>query len=577
VKKSSSAYFLVSPRKPGSISPSREAAKVGKTLPLLRDSRAAELWVPASPTDQVRGLKAHGTTKKKSAAAPTAVRAQCRAFWVWGGFALALNVVAVPVFSTVLPPLLDYPNHLARMHLLLEGGDAFYAVRWAALPNLAGDLIVPPLARLMPLDIAAKLFLVMIFALLSGGAIWLNRAATGSWRLWPLLAFLFLYNRTFLWGFLNYLFGVGIALCGAASWLALEKKRYWLRILSSSLVALACYFSHIAAFGFYALVILGIEAEPAATELRARLWPALSRRIFIAAAQFAAPMVLLFGGSRQAEPGTISYGAIWRKADLLFSVVDNYDRMFDITCFGLFLGLLGVLAWAKRLGLARRLAWATGIVFVVYLLLPSQIYGGSGTDHRLPTALFLLLVAASAPRFPNRRIAAAVGVGAALLLIVRLGVIERVWREADRVYSADLVGIDALPRGAKVAVAYPAGLFHVAPVPEVHLAALAVSRRGAFVPSLFAIPGQQPIALKPGFAELAASTQPQRLWQALVESHEPGHTSLPAPLEHYDFAVLTDRRPIRMPSNRCLAPVFARPTFQIFTIVHGLDCSGADG
>ena len=34
--------------------------------------------------------------------------------------------------------------------------------------------------------------------------------------MWPLLAFLLLYNRMFLWGFLNYLFGVGVALIGVA-------------------------------------------------------------------------------------------------------------------------------------------------------------------------------------------------------------------------------------------------------------------------------------------------------------------------------------------------------------------------
>ena len=498
-------------------------------------------------------------------------------FWVWGGFALALALVTVPVFSTVLPPLVDYPNHLARMHLLADGGDAFYSVRWAALPNLAEDLIVPPLARLVPVDIAAKLFLIMIFALTAGGAIWLNRVASGCWRFWPLLAFLFLYNRIFLWGFLNYLFGLGVALCGAASWLALEKKHYLIRILSSSLMALACYFSHIAAFGFYAVVILGIEVEPAARELRARLWPELGRRSLVAGAQFVVPLILLFSGWSQTAGGAISAGAFWRKADLLFSVFDNYDRAFDITCFALLLVLIGVLAWARRLGLSRRLTWAAGMVLVTYLLLPSQIYGGSGTDHRLPTALFLLLIAASAPRFPNRRVAAAVGVSVALLLVVRLGVIERVWREADRVYSADLVGIDELPRGARLAVAHPADLFHVSPVPEAHLAALAISRRGAFVPSLFAIPGQQPIALKPDFVELAAATEPQRLWQVLVDSPEPEHASLPVPLEHYDFVVLTDRRSFQIPANRCLAPFFARPTFQIFTIVHNLDCSGADG
>src|SRR5437879_399276 len=150
---------------------------------------------------------------------------------VWGAFALLLALVTVPLFSTVLPPLVDYPNHLARMHLLKEGGDAFYAVRWAALPNLAEDLIVPPLAQLVPLDTAGKLFLVMIFALMAGGAVWLNRCATGSWRLWPLLAFLLLYNRILLWGFLNYLFGIGVALVGTASWLALEARRCWLRVL----------------------------------------------------------------------------------------------------------------------------------------------------------------------------------------------------------------------------------------------------------------------------------------------------------------------------------------------------------
>ena len=59
------------------------------------------------------------------------------------------------MLSSVLPPLFDYPNHLARLGLLTEGGDQFYRVVWAPLPNLAEDLIVPPLARLMPLEVAA--------------------------------------------------------------------------------------------------------------------------------------------------------------------------------------------------------------------------------------------------------------------------------------------------------------------------------------------------------------------------------------------------------------------------------------
>ncbi|MBV8335963.1 MAG: hypothetical protein JO358_11130, partial [Alphaproteobacteria bacterium] len=48
-------------------------------------------------------------------------RLHASALRVWSGFAVAMTLTAVPVFSTVLPPLLDYPNHLARMHLLVEG------------------------------------------------------------------------------------------------------------------------------------------------------------------------------------------------------------------------------------------------------------------------------------------------------------------------------------------------------------------------------------------------------------------------------------------------------------------------
>ena len=120
----------------------------------------------------------------RAAALGRAVLTQRRAaLQVWGAFALLMILVSVPLFSTVLPPLFDYPNHLARMHVLAAGGSQFYAVHWQALPNLAQDLIVPPLARLMPLELASKLFLTMIFGLLAGATIWLNRVVTGMWKL----------------------------------------------------------------------------------------------------------------------------------------------------------------------------------------------------------------------------------------------------------------------------------------------------------------------------------------------------------------------------------------------------------
>jgi hypothetical protein len=486
-------------------------------------------------------------------------------------------LVAVPLLSTVMPPLFDYPNHLARMHLLLEGGNEFYAVHWEALPNLAEDLIVPPLARLVPLETASKLFVILTFGLIAGATVCLNRVATGVWRLWPLLAFLLLYNRTFLWGFLNYLFGLGFALAGIAAWLALERARGWLRVLISSVCALACYISHIAAFGAYLLVILGIELGPALNEARAHRWAALCRRIAVLGAQFLIPVALFLAYRHEAASIAVSHIAFWRKADLLFGVFDNYNRIFDVACFALFLSLLGWLAWTRRLRLAPRLGGAVAIVFAAYLLLPNQIYGGSGADHRLVIAIWLLLIAGTAPHFHNRREGIVVAGLAAAMLIVRLGVIEHVWLKANSVYVADLEGIDALPDGVKLAVAVPADAIHVVPIPEVHLPVLAVERRGAFVPTLFAYPGQQPIGLNTAFAALASAATPQRFWFALTGGSANEAAAVQPVLQHYDYVAVIGAKPLNTPPGLCLDEFYRQPTFQLLQVRHDPLCTSPDG
>jgi hypothetical protein len=544
-----------------------EAAALGLEL----GSRAAAVGRAALSRWQDRGCPSN-----ISQAAATPASAGCGALGVWSAFGLLMTLVTVPLFSTVLPPLFDYPNHLARMYLLMERGNAFYAVRWGPLPNLAQDLIVPPLAGLMPLDLASNLFLVMVFGLIAGGTIWLNRVATGAWRFWPLLAFLLLYNRIFLWGFVNYLFGIGIALGGMALWLALEPRRSWFRVLASSVVALLCYFSHIAALGFYALAILGVEARPAIAEFRARRWAVLGRQIATVGMQFMLPAVLFVSYWQWTAVGGVSYADFWRKADLVFSVFDNYDRVFDVACFALFLCLFGWLGWTRRLAMVPRLGWAVCIVFTSYLLMPSQMYGGSNVDHRLPTAWFLLLIASSAPRFPTRRFATAIGILAGSMLLIRLAVIEYVWRQADEVYSVDLIGIDALPRGIKLAVAIPPDAIHVVSVPEVHIPALAISRREAFVPTLFAYPGQQPIALQPSSAALAAAAPPQLFWAGLTGGDTAEITRLLPVLQQYDYVALTGGGPIDVPPNRCLAEFYRQPSFQIFAVLHNPDCASTD-
>jgi hypothetical protein len=230
-----------------------------------------------------------------------------------------------------------------------------------------------------------------------------------------------------------------------------------------------------------------------------------------------------------------------------------------------------------RLRMIPRLGWAAGVGFAVYLLLPSQMYGGSAADHRLPAAVFLLLVASCAPHFPSRRAAVAIGVAAASVLVLRLAMIELVWHRADRVYSADLAGIDMLPRGVKLAVAYPASAVNFVPIPEVHFAALAIVRREAFVPTLFALPAQQPVVLRPPYAALAETAQPERLWAAFVGNDSSESADAAATLQHYDYIAFTDNRPVHVPPNRCLAPIYEQATFQVFAVVRAPGCTRREG
>jgi pimeloyl-ACP methyl ester carboxylesterase len=52
----------------------------------------------------------------------------------------------LPILSVQLPPLGDYANHLARMHIIAHvGSDPFlgqyFTITWGILPNLAFDVL----------------------------------------------------------------------------------------------------------------------------------------------------------------------------------------------------------------------------------------------------------------------------------------------------------------------------------------------------------------------------------------------------------------------------------------------------
>jgi hypothetical protein len=487
-----------------------------------------------------------------------------RVGFVFLGLAL---LALLPVASVHMPAIVDYPNHLARMAILAGDLGRFYVIRWNLVPNLAMDLIVPPLVPILGLDGAGRVFLGMILLVIPSGAVCLNRALFGRWSLWPCAGFLLLFGRPLLWGFLNYLFGIGLALHGLALFVALAGRPRQ-RLVVGVLFGLAVYVSHVEAFALFALALVGLEAGPVLAALRARHWKAASRRAMPAILILSLPLVLFLATWNPQSGAGVKFGNPLRKLDILFSVADAYQRPFDIACFALGLCVLGGLAWWRRLSLAPGMGWALGLVLAFYLVLPAQALSGSAADHRVPIFLFLLLVAGSRPVWPSPRMALAAATIAISVFVIRIGLVEQAWLAADREYATDTAALDTLPAGSRIAVAAPADAVHVERIPLLHLPVLAVARRGAFVTTLFATPGQQPVGLRPPWDDLAKEANPARLWQGLVSDDATVRAGLAPLLGQLDVIAFVSPRPMKLTDITCLSPLFQGARFQLWTVNH---------
>ena len=78
--------------------------------------------------------------------------------------AVFLVLVFLPILSVDQPPLADYPNHLARVHVWLMHGSSdavpFVEPVWALQPNMVFELVTSLLSLFMPLEQAGRGFVL---------------------------------------------------------------------------------------------------------------------------------------------------------------------------------------------------------------------------------------------------------------------------------------------------------------------------------------------------------------------------------------------------------------------------------
>lgn len=489
-------------------------------------------------------------------------------------FVALLLIACIPLLLTPLPPLVDFPNHLARMHVLAALSHSptlqqYYASAWRPLPDLAMDILVPPLLGTVSLLTAGKLFLAASYLLSTGGVAVLHRVLHGRWSVWPLTAFLLIYNRLLLWGFVNFLFGLGFAFWALAGWIAWRERGVAVRLGFGLIAALAVYFAHLMAFGIYGAMVAGYEVG--------RLWraqttlEAASNAAFVAFLSFLPCMVLFAVEFVPLHAATsigsgIRFARPVRKLDLPFSVFDLYNRPFDIACFAIAVIGLAFAYWQRWLRVAPAAVASLIVLTLLYVVMPDTLFGATGADRRMPLAIALLFIAGSTWQAPFVREGRWFHSAAFVLFALRLGVIAATWQVGGRLYADLLAGLDTLPAGARIAVAFADSEVNVEAVPLLHFPVLAVARRDAFVPTLFAYATQQPVAFTHEYRAVADQLSAGALWHFYVGDGAPLPLEVAQALAHCRYITFASRQPFALRPGSGLQPVFISPRFQIYRL-----------
>ena len=398
----------------------------------------------------------------------------------------------MPTLVVSIPAMVDYPNHLARMHILAAVGtpaeNPFYTVRWSAYPNLAMDVIVPWLARVMSVEAATKLFLLVSQLLIVSGAVVFEWTVKKRHQLSGYAALVVLYSLPFAWGFLNFQFTLGLALWGLAAAERLNASRWPVRLAVHTLFVVVLFFGHLFALGLYAATLGLLELS--------RLSRATSPEVATRVVLLGLPVVAVLAATHIAG-GTVGNGTTeWELASKLRSVfrgLNGYNAELAAICAAALIMAIYMLFRSGVLTLSPTGRWVAGGLVLLFLAMPYRLFGTAYVDVRVLVAAVLIVPAfVFVDPHRSRWSARAAGALATVVIVVNATVSGAVWIGYQSEYKNLTTSFRLLGTSARVLVASSRDGEDLLELPMHHAPTLAVSAN-AFVPSLYAFPGMQPI------------------------------------------------------------------------------------
>jgi hypothetical protein len=426
-------------------------------------------------------------------------------------------VLLAPLLLVDVPPLLDYPNHLTRGVVLAFGPadpilSRIYAARWAVIPNLGTDLLLPPLLHLLPVHIAGRLLIGIALLLPVLGTIAYSRASFLTPSAWPLASGLVAYNEAFLLGFLNFTAALGIALLLAAGWHAWREHHPIGCTVLASIGGVVLFFCHLMGLFFFWVLILSYEAEqlsghrPPRSGRLAALAPLLAVSFGLYLISPLAPVALEATFASPAD-----------KAEQLLAPFVNYLASLDVATAAAVGTFLLVSLATRRCRVAPGSRIALLLLAALCLAAPSTLKGTQSFDMRFAIMGGFLLFGALMPVGLAPRMASVVTAVFALLLVLRTTIVGLAWYEHRQDLGELRRVIANVEPGARVFIASvpperAPSRWRNGPLSrrlsngtrlDQHLPALLTLERRAYWPFLFDNQSQQPVMTLPPYQILA--------------------------------------------------------------------------